>query len=137
MFRLEIITPDGMAYDGDVVSVTLPTAEGEITILPNHIPLIAVVVPGTIVVRDKEGERILAVSRGVLELHGGQTRILADTADRAEDLEESSIRQAKAAAEKLMSERRDDAEGFAEASAVLGREIARLKTIRRHRSRRR
>ena len=136
MLCLEIITPDCTAYEGDALSVTLPTADGEITVLPGHIPLIGVVIPGTMIVRGPAGrEEMFAVSRGVLEVSGDGVRILADTADRADELQEEEIARAKEAAEKLVAERRGDTEGFAEANAILGRELARLHTVRRHRSR--
>lgn len=138
MLHLEIITPDQAVFEGDVASVTLPTAGGEITILPGHIPLISIVAPGTVMIRrlaDADAE-LFAVSKGVLEITGDNVRILADTADRADDLEEEAIERARAKAERLVSERRGDQEGFAEATAVLNRELARLHTVRRHRSRR-
>ena len=137
MLRIEITTPDRTVYEGEVDAITLPTAEGEITVLTGHIPLIGVVVPGTIVVRKGTEEQIIAVSRGVVEVQPTSVRILADTADRAEELEEAAVEKAKAAAEKLMSEKRQDEEGLADASAILGRELARLQTIRRHRGKRR
>lgn len=135
--KFSIVTPEGTAIQKDALSVTLPTLDGEITVLPRHIPLIGSVIPGTILVRTSEGEEIYAVSRGVVEVDGMSIQILADTADRAEDLQESAIEKAKASAEKLMTERRNDAEGFAEAAAMLERELARLKTVRRHRTIRR
>ncbi len=134
MIQVDIITPDQTVYAGDAVSVTIPTADGEITVLSGHIPLIGIVVPGTVVVRSGNDEQLFAVSRGVLELDGKSIKILADTADRAEALEESMVEKAKADAEKLMTEKRTDVEAFAEATAMLERELARLKTVRRHRS---
>ena len=134
MLKLSIITPDRTVYDGDADSVTVPTADGEITVLPHHTPLVSAVVPGSILVRKGKEEWLFAVSRGVIEVDGRSMRILADTADRAEELEEEAVAKAKAAAEKLMTEKRSDAEGFAEATAILERELARLKVARRHRS---
>ncbi len=136
MLHLEIITPDQTVYDGDVDSVTLPTGDGEITVLPHHIPLMTTLASGSAIVRVGGQEHVFAVSRGVVEVDAISVRVLADSADRAEALQEATIEKAKAAAEKLLSERRGDAEGFAEASAILERELARLKTVRRHRGRR-
>ncbi len=136
MLRIELITPDGPVFEGEADAVSLPTPDGEITVLPHHIPIVSIVVPGSITVRTEGREQLFAVSRGVIEVDGTTVRVLADTADRAEQLEEQAIEQAKARAEKLMQERRADAEGFAEATAMLDREIARLQVVRRHRSRR-
>lgn len=133
MLHIDIITPDQVVYSGDAEAVTLPTAEGEITVLPKHIPLIGVLTPGTVIVRTKGTESVFAVSRGVIEIDGASVRVLADTADRVEELEEAAVERAREAAEKLVSEKRSDVEGFAEATAILERELARLKTVRRHR----
>ena len=135
MLHVELITPDRTVFDGDADSISLPTPEGEITVLPHHIPLISIVTAGSIMVRKGRDEQLFAVSRGVVEVDGTSLRVLVDTADRAEELEEAAIEKAKAAAEKLLSERRHDSEGFAEATAMLERELARLQVKRRHRSR--
>ena len=135
MLTVELITPDRVVYEGPADAVSLPTPDGEITVLPHHIPLISLVAPGMIVVRKAGEEQIFAVSRGVIEVDGMHLRLLVDTADRAEELEEAAVERAKAAAEKLMSEKRRDAEGFAEATAVLEKELAKLRVVRRHRGR--
>ena len=57
MIHLSLITPDGSIFDGDVDAVSLPTPDGEITVLPHHIPLITVVVPGTVLIRTGNEER--------------------------------------------------------------------------------
>lgn len=134
--HLEIITPDKTVYDGNVYSVTLPSADGEITVLPHHIPIITTVMPGSMVVRAEGGEQIFAVARGVIEIDATSVRVLSDIADRADALEEDEIEKAKLAAEKLMSDKSQDATAFADATALLDRELARLKTVRRYRSRR-
>ncbi len=136
MIHLSIITPDGSIFDGDCDSVSLPTPNGEITVLPHHIPLISIVVPGTILIRTGKDERLFAVSQGVIEIDGKNIRVLADTADRAEELQEAAVEQARRSAEKLVAEKRHDTEGFAEATAILDRELARLQSVRRHRARR-
>jgi F-type H+-transporting ATPase subunit epsilon len=135
MLHLEIITPEHTVYDGNADSVTLPTSDGEITVLPHHLPIITTVSPGTLIMRLGKEEHVFAVSRGVIEVDQKGVRVLSDIADRADDLEEAAVEQAKEKAEKLMTEKHDDV-SFAEATAILDRELARLKTVRRHRSRR-
>lgn len=132
MLHLEIITPDQVVFDGDIESVTLPTGNGEITVLPKHIPLVTTVLPGSLIARQKNGEHLFAVSRGTIEIDGAGVRVLVRTADAADALaDEEAILKAKENAEKLMEEKRTDAEAFAEATAVLDRELARLKSFRR------
>jgi F-type H+-transporting ATPase subunit epsilon len=134
----ELITSEGSAYSGAALSVTLPTSMGEITVLKSHIPLLSTVEPGTVIIRTNDNEELFfAVNRGVVQVGPEGVRILSDIADRAEGLEEKTIELAKARAEELKNARRSDAEGFAEASATLEKEIARLASVRRLRSRRR
>lgn len=135
--HVEIITPEETVYEGTADAITLPTADGEITVLPHHIPLITTLMPGVAIVRKEGKEELFAVSGGVIEIDGTSVRVLAEIADRAESLQEDLIEKARQTAEKLVSERRADSEGFAEATAILDRELARLKTVRKHRSRRR
>ena len=129
---LEITTPDEMVYRGKADSVTLPSGDGEITVLPNHIALLSTVQPGTVIVRVGNDESFYAVSRGVVQVDGETIRILTDTADRAEGLEEEVIEAAKKRAEEM----RDDVEEFTQATAVLERELAKLRSVRRLRTRR-
>ena len=133
---LEITTPDEMVYRGKADSVTLPSGDGEITVLPNHIALLSTVQPGTVIVRVGNDESFYAVSRGVVQVDGETIRILTDTADRAEGLEEEVIEAAKKRAEEMLKEKRDDVEEFTQATAVLEREIAKLRSVRRLRTRR-
>lgn len=134
--RISVITPEQTAYESDADMLIAPTAMGEITILPHHIALVTTLAPGTMIIRSGRDEQMFAVSRGIIEVSGEHVRVLTDIADRAENLQEAAIEQAKAAAEKLKTERRSDSEGFAEATAILDRELARLKSVRRHRARR-
>lgn len=133
MMTVELITPEEIAFKGDAVSVTLPTGDGEITVLAGHVSLVSTVSPGTMIVRSTEGEQMFAVARGVIEVTPSSVRVLSDIADRVEALEEAAIEAAKARAEQLVADRRSDAEGFAEATAILEKELARLHTVRRRR----
>lgn len=133
--HIQIITPERIVFDDQIDQVTLPAAEGEITILPHHIPLVSMMRAGTIHIKKGGEETILACARGVIEVDGQSIKILADSADRADELDEEKIQKAKEAAQKLVAEKRHDEEGFAEASAILERELARLHVVRKHRSR--
>ena len=134
---VELVTSEGSAFSGNAASVTIPSGTGEITVLEHHIPLLSTVEPGTVIIRTADDELLFAVSRGVVQVGSNSIRILSDIADRAESLEEDAIELAKARAEELKIARRADAEGYADATATLDRELARLATTRRLRSRRR
>jgi F-type H+-transporting ATPase subunit epsilon len=135
MLTLDILTPDGPAFEGTVESVSLPTLNGEITVLKHHIPLITVLVPGTAVIRQKGTEELLAVSRGMIEIDGSHVRVLADSADVVDAMDIAGVEESKKRAEELLAQRKGDIEGFAEAQGILDREIARLHTVRRRHAR--
>jgi F-type H+-transporting ATPase subunit epsilon len=87
-------------------------------------------------VRSADGEeQYFALSRGVVQIEKNSIKILSDIADRVDALDEQSILDARKRAEDLVASRRQDNEGFIEATALLDRELARLKSVRRRRSR--
>lgn len=122
-------------FESDVESVTLPTPDGLITVLPRHIPLVTLLVPGELKYRKEGAEHFLAVSRGIVEVRpGSQLVILADSAERAEhiDLERAEAARARAVAMLSEKEKMDD-EAFALVQAQLEKEIARLRVGRKYR----
>jgi F-type H+-transporting ATPase subunit epsilon len=132
---LEITTPERTVVEKEVDSVTVPTREGEITVLPNHAGLVGLVVPGALTLREGKDEKYLAVTGGVIEvLPGSRCVILTDSADRAEDMVEEEIEKARQRAQAAFDEAkgRDDV-AYADASAHLERELIRLKVARKHR----
>lgn len=131
--HFKIVTPERVVFEDTVDEVILPTVEGEIAILPHHIPLVTLLRAGVVRIKKGTSETPLAVSSGVIEVDGLRVIVLADTAERADELEEEKIERAREKAEELMKEKRHDVEGFAEATAVLERELARLKVARRYR----
>ena len=118
----------------EIVSVSLPTAEGEITVLPHHATLNALLVPGVIHLEKVDGgKEEVAVSTGFIQIDGGKVLVLADTAEQGHELELSVIAEAQERAQQVMREvvRGDDA-SFAAAAAGIQREMARYKVARRH-----
>jgi F-type H+-transporting ATPase subunit epsilon len=134
---LELTTPERNVLTETVDSATIPTAQGEITVLPGHIPLVANLATGMITVRRNTVESFLAVSGGFLEvLPDGRIVILADSADRAEDLDLAKVEEARERARKLLEEKRGINDvATAGALAALERELARVRVARHHRSR--
>lgn len=131
--RLNIITPEKIVFSEDVDQVTIPTMDGEITVLPHHIPLVGLLKAGELII--KKGDEIipLAVSGGMLQVRADGVTILADTAERVEEIVEERAEEARKAAEKLMEEKRFDAEEYATIAAKMDRELARLKVARKWR----
>ncbi len=127
LISLKIVTPERVVYEDTVDSVTLMTESGEITVLPNHVPLVTNLRAGEIRLM-KQGEvHHLVASTGFLEVRpGNQLIILADTAERAEELELEKIEEAKERARRLLTETRHvDDVAYANAAALMERELAR------------
>ena len=131
--KFKIVTPERTVYEDEIDQITIPTADGEITVLPNHIPLISILVPGELDVR-KDGEEIaMAVSGGMIEVRGNEMTILADTAERAEEIDLTRAEEARQRAEKLKDEKiRMDETEFATAAAIFEKNLARIKVARKH-----
>lgn len=127
---LEIVTAERIVYSEEVDTLVAPGIEGELGILPNHSPLLTVMQPGEIRV-DKDGEETyIAVSGGFLEVIGNEATILADTAERSEEIDEA---RAQAAIDR--AQERIDAAGpninLPRAVMSIRRSRARLKVARR------
>lgn len=132
--KLKIVTPEKILFEDKVSQVSVSTVLGEITILPNHIPLVSQLAPGEIVVKkDKQAEEdLMAVSGGFVEVLPDQIVILADTAERAADIDEERAEAARKQAEEVLKEKISDAESFAALTAKMEKELARLKVARKY-----
>jgi len=133
--KFEIATPERLVLSKDIVQVVVPTTSGELTILADHIPLVSVLKPGVLELKLDDGQiEIISVSGGFLEVMRDKIVILADTAERAVELDEKRIEEAKARAEARQKEVNnvDDVQ-FANISAQLDKELARYKALNRWR----
>jgi F-type H+-transporting ATPase subunit epsilon len=130
---LKVVTPERVVLEATVDSLTAMTDAGEITVLPHHVPIVASLRPGEAKVKSGGKESYLAISTGFIEVRpGNEIVVLADTAERFEELELDKIRQAKERAQALMEEKRHvDDVSFANAAASLERELAREKVALR------
>jgi len=132
--RLQVVTPETSVFDADVVQVTVPTAVGEVTILPHHVPFAGIVKAGEMLVKSAQGEMPMALSGGFFQFtEDGVVRVLADTAERAEDIIESRAEEARQRAEAVMADRQLDTQEFAVMAAKMEKELARLKVVRKYR----
>ena len=95
--KLEIVTPDAVVYSEDVQMVTLPAIEGQIGMLPRHVPLLTQMVPGEIIVRKDGQESFLAVGEGLVEVTANQVAIVTDMAVAADNIDEAKVEEARAA----------------------------------------
>jgi F-type H+-transporting ATPase subunit epsilon len=133
--KFKIVTPDGVIYEDEIASVSLPTQNGEITVLPHHIPLISVIKTGEIRIV-KEGQEIgVAVSSGVLEVREkSEVIVIADTAERAEHIDLDRAEAARKRAQELMlQEKFEDDVQFAALQAQMEKELTRIKVGNKYR----
>lgn len=129
--NFKIATPERVVFRDEVDSITLPTTMGEITILPNHIPLISVLKTGEITVRKGEEEFAMAVAGGFVEVLSEKVVVLADRAERSEEIDMARAEAAIERARKLREEKNVDTVEFAALSAQIEKEMARLRVGRK------
>ena len=106
-FHLEIITPEKVVYKNDIDEVVVPTENGQIAILPNHVGLLTQIIPGEIIVKKGGSQQALAVTGGFLEIKSNSVSILADYAVRAEDIEVLQAQEAQKRARKLIEKKKN------------------------------
>ena len=130
--RLEIVTPEGVAFSEDVTMVTLPCVEGELGIYPMHVPLITELVPGEIIAHRSGTEQSLAVGSGLVDIGADRVGIVTDMAVSAEHIDEAKVEEARRRAEARLREHISDEE-VASVNASLARSLAQLHVKRRKR----
>jgi len=131
MIHFEIVTPDETVYQDKIDSLMLDTQSGEITILPNHMALVSVLVPGEMLIRKGSEEISMAVSGGFVEIQpNSKVIIIADSAERAENIDELKAEEARRRAEDILAKKGTSKE-IADAQAALAHALAQLKVARR------
>ena len=134
---VELVTAERRVLTEEADIVIAPTVEGTIGILPRHAPLMAALSPGVMVLRNDGEEELLAVSGGFLQVSRNRVLILADTAERADEVDEQRAAEARAQAEAALKEASThpgDLQSEA-ARAALRRSLARLNVAQRRRRR--
>ena len=136
VFPFKVITPEGVTYDSEVTEVVVPTVSGEITVLHKHTPMVSTLSPGGVMkIRKEEGdEHILAISGGLIETRkSGKVVVLADRAERAEDIDINRAEEARKRAEAIMQRKEFDTDiDHVRAKALLQKEIARIRAAEQH-----
>ena len=137
--QLKLVTLNGVKFDEEVYSVSIPTVDGEISVFPSHEPLVTVAAPGVITVhrdKDSKDEEFLMTSGGVVEINQTGVRILVDEADHGEDIIEAETQAALERAIKARDEAGDQVERE-KAKQLIDRHMVRLKVADLHRRKRR
>ncbi|MCA9387193.1 ATP synthase F1 subunit epsilon [Candidatus Dojkabacteria bacterium] len=128
---VKLVTPQGIIIDSNKVDkLTIPTEEGIITILEDHVPMISIVSTGEVVVgfENDTDDEILAISKGILEIgQNSEIHILADTAERAPEIDIDRAEQARLAAEEFLKKQHNlEDVDFARIQAKIEKELARV-----------
>jgi F-type H+-transporting ATPase subunit epsilon len=129
--RCDIVSAEAEIFHGEATLVVATGELGELGIAPKHAPLITRLKPGKVVVTTPEGEQLdFAISGGILEVQPTVVTVLADTAVRAQDIDEAAVRVAKEEAERILA-RRGEAMEIAEAQQRLAEVTAQLQALER------
>jgi F-type H+-transporting ATPase subunit epsilon len=133
--KLDIVTAERIVYSEEVDEVIAPGAEGQLGILPHHAPLMTILQSGELVVKRGNEEDIMAISGGFLEVRPDRVIVLADSAERAEEIDMERAEAARKRAEQRMAEKPPDLDA-ARVEASLRRAIARLAVAEKVKARR-
>lgn len=135
MLRLEIVTPEAKVYSDEVDQVSLPTTSGQITILPQHLPVVTQIVPGEIIVKKTSKVSHLVTGEGFAEITHTSVSVLTDLAEASEKIDEKAAEEARLRAEEALKQKHTmSEEEFAMTAAALEKALASLKVKRRHRN---
>ena len=133
--RLDIVTAERVVYSEEVDVVIAPGVEGQLGVLPHHTPLMTTLEVGELVVRKGEEEFSLVISGGFLEVRPDRVIVLADAAERAEEIDLARAEEAKRRAQEQLGHRTPEVD-LAQAEAALRRSLTRLKVGEKRRRRR-
>lgn len=142
MIHFQLVALTGTKFDGDAYEIILPTLEGQIGVLQDHMPLVSVATTGVIAVRrearDPDNAReFFAISGGVIDVQNNVLRVLVDEADNADDINEAEVEAAMQRAEKMKLEATDEV-SLEHAQQLVDRHAVRLQVAglkRRHQKR--
>lgn len=101
-FKLQVISPDRIFYDGETDMIEVKTTEGEMGILKHHIPLTAILTPGILRIKNGSEERIAALHDGFIEILGDKVTILAESCEWPDEIDLNRAKEAKIRAERRL-----------------------------------
>jgi F-type H+-transporting ATPase subunit epsilon len=135
-FKIDIVTAERIVYSAEADIVIAPGVEGQLGILPHHAPLMTILQAGELVVRRGGEENSLAISGGFLEVRPDRVIVLADQAERAEEIDIARAEEARKRAEQRLADRHAPGLDTDRAEAALRRAIARLTVAEKIKTRR-
>lgn len=123
-FRVRVLTPLGVAHDGRAESLQVRAIDGDLTVLEGHAPLVAPLGPGVLRIRSGSGESRLVIGGGILRVTPEDAVVLADSAERPEQID---VERALAARERAMKRLHTSGAGQVRAQAALERALVRIR----------
>jgi F-type H+-transporting ATPase subunit epsilon len=133
--KLDIVTAERVVYSAEVDEVIAPGAGGQLGILPHHAPLMTILQAGELIVKKGKQEEILAISGGFLEVRPDHVIVLADQAERAEEIDAARAEEARKRAEERLKQKPSGIDE-ARAEAALRRAMVRLSVLEKVMTRR-
>lgn len=131
--KFKIVTSEKTVFEDEIDQATFMTSDGQITILPNHRSYITSLMPGEAMIKKKGEESFLSISGGFIEFHNNTLIVLADTAERAEEIDLTRAEEARKRAEELKSQAISvDDEDYARVAAAIQKESARIRVAKKH-----
>jgi F-type H+-transporting ATPase subunit epsilon len=131
---LEIVTPESRAFSEEVDMVVLPGAEGELGILPLHVPLMTRLLPGDVRIMQGQKETDLVVGTGFVEVTQTKVSILTDMAMSDTDVDEAAAEEAVSRAKEALQNKDLNSEEVSEIEGAIARSLAQLRFKKRRRS---
>ena len=132
--NVEIVTAERSVLQESADMVVAPGAEGVLGILPRHAPMIALLKPGELRLKRGAEEHAIAISGGVMQVEPARVIVLADAAERAEEIDEARAREAIERARQRMADLRDKSDQL-QLQAAIERANVRLRVVERRRRR--
>jgi len=134
--KVEIVTAEQLVYsEEDVDRLIVPGVEGELGVLTLHAPLLTMIQPGVLRIVKGDDEVEMAITGGFIEVRDNRITILADEAERSEEIDEVRAEEARRQAQRRLEDRETEVD-MAQVQAELGRALARIKAVARRRRRR-
>jgi F-type H+-transporting ATPase subunit epsilon len=131
--KLAVISPQKKVLEIECISVTMPTTQGQITVLPKHMAIFSALTAGEVKVKTSNEQEIsLAVGGGFVNVNNDQVTLLVEFGVRSDEIDEEKVQEVKRRAEEILKSQADD-KGSALAQATLARSLLELKIARRRR----
>lgn len=131
--HLEIVTSERTVFEGDVDMVTVPGGDGEMGVLPNHAPVLSTLKPGELRVKQNGDTQEFAIGGGFIDIHNNRVIILADSAERAEEIDTARADAARMRAQEMLKNPPPNKEDVTRLESAFRRSEVRLRVAQRRR----